>query len=77
MIVTFAVHLTVRKRTSKRNLEKRLRLTNEFHQGSSSAGIELEAANYQLQQIILDGTRGHLRERVAFLDAGETDFLLQ
>ena len=53
----------------KRDLERRvLRLTNEFREGSSCARAELEAAKYQLRQIISDETRGYLlRARVAFL----------
>ena len=61
MKVTFGAQLAVRKRMRKRNLERRvLRLTNEFHEGSSSARTELEPANYQLQQIISDEIRGRL-----------------
>ena len=50
-----------------------IRLTNEFREGPSCSRAELEAAKYQLRQIISDETRGYLlRARVAFLDAGET-----
>ena len=74
MTVTFDAQLAARKRMRKRNLERRvLRLTNEFREVSSCARAELEAAKYQLRQIISDVTRGYLlRARVAFLDAGET-----
>ena len=74
MTVTIGAQLAARKRMRKRDLERRvLRLTNEFREGSSCARAELEAAKYQLRQIISDETRGYLlRARVAFLDAGET-----
>ena len=78
MTVKFGAQLAARKRMRKRDLERRvLRLTNEFREGSSCARAELEAAKYQLRQIISDETRGYLlRDRVAFLDAGETSHQL-